>query len=139
MLCWTLFTNVTLPYNVHVSHYVLECLYIVRLQYNFTISDHSKPVVAHGVMADQLSRFERYRLGVFYRSRNTCCLSSHRRTQAEFRLPTSRFTTSPDRSSWESIAYWRCFLEASVVPSLHRLRSLRKCGILSLCIPKELN
>ena len=90
-------------------------------------------------MGDQLSRFERIRLFVFYRSRNTCCLSLHRRTQAEFRLPTSRFTTSPDRFSWESIAYWRYFLEASVVPSLHRLRSHRKCGVLSLCIPKELN
>ena len=88
-------------------------------------------------MGDQLSRFERIRLRVFYRSRNTCCLSLHRRTQAEFRLPTSRFTTSPDRFSWESIAYWRYFLEASVVPSLHRLRSHRKCGVLSLCIPKN--
>ena len=105
----------------------------------YTISDHSEPVVAHGVMADQLSPFERYRLRVFYRSRNTCCLSLHRRTQAEFRLPTSRFTTSPGRFSWESIAYWRYFLEASVVPSLHRLRSHCKCGVLSLCISKELN
>ena len=134
-----MFTNVTLPYNVHVPQYVLECLYIVSLPYNFTISDHSEPVVAHGVMADQLSPFERYRLRVFYRSRNTCCLSLHRRTQAEFRLTTSRFTTSPDRFSWESIAYWRYFLEASVVPSLHRLRSRCKCSVLSLCIPKELN
>ena len=28
--------------------------YLVSLQYNFTISDHSEPVVAHGVMADRL-------------------------------------------------------------------------------------
>ena len=44
MLCRTLFTNATLPYNVHVTHYVLDC----------SISDHSEPVVAHGVMVDRL-------------------------------------------------------------------------------------
>lgn len=49
------------------------------------------------------------------------------------------FTTSPDRFRCESIAYWQYSLEASAVPSLHRLRSRCNCGILSLCIKKELN
>jgi len=40
-----------LPYNVHVTH-VLDCSYVASLQYNFTISDHSEPIVPHGAMAD---------------------------------------------------------------------------------------
>ena len=46
--------KVTLLYNILVPHYLLDCSYIVILQYNFIISDHSEPVVAHGVMADRL-------------------------------------------------------------------------------------
>ena len=42
-----------LPYHVQVTH-VLDCSYVASLQYNFTISDHSEPIVPYGVMADWL-------------------------------------------------------------------------------------
>ena len=53
LLCETLFTSAMLPYHVHVTH-VLDCSYVASLQYNFTISDHSEPIVPYGVMADWL-------------------------------------------------------------------------------------
>ena len=43
----------TLPYNVYITHYVLDCSYIVAYS-EIIISDHSEPVVALGVMADRL-------------------------------------------------------------------------------------
>ena len=43
----------TLPYNVYITHYVLDCSYIVAYS-EVIISDHSEPVVALDVMADRL-------------------------------------------------------------------------------------
>ena len=43
----------TLPYHVYITHYVLDCSYIVAYS-EIIISDHSEPVVALGVMADRL-------------------------------------------------------------------------------------
>ena len=43
----------TLPYNVYITHYVLECSYIVAYS-EIIISENSEPVVALGVMADRL-------------------------------------------------------------------------------------
>ena len=43
----------TLPYNVYITHYVLDCSYIVAYS-EIIISENSEPVVALGVMADRL-------------------------------------------------------------------------------------
>ena len=42
--------NASLPCTCHI----LDCSYVESLQYNFTISDHSEPIVPYGVMADWL-------------------------------------------------------------------------------------
>ena len=68
---------------LHVTHYVLDCSYILSLQWTFTISDHSEPVVAHGVMGDRLflaQSIGNISLTCIYRLCNSCCLSLHRRT-----------------------------------------------------------
>ena len=43
----------TFPYNVYITHYVLDCSYIVAYS-EIIISENSEPVVALGVMADRL-------------------------------------------------------------------------------------
>ena len=43
----------TLPYNVYITHYVLDCSYIVAYS-EIIISENFEPVVALGVMADRL-------------------------------------------------------------------------------------
>ena len=43
----------TLPYNVYITHYVLDCSYIVAYS-EIIISENSESVVALGVMADRL-------------------------------------------------------------------------------------
>ena len=43
----------TLPYNVYIRHYVLDCSCIVAYS-EIIISENSEPVVALGVMADRL-------------------------------------------------------------------------------------
>ena len=43
----------TLPYNVYITHYVLDCSYIVAYS-EIIISENSEPVVALGVMGDRL-------------------------------------------------------------------------------------
>ena len=43
----------TLPYNVYITHYVLDCSYVVAYS-EIIISENSEPVVALGVMADRL-------------------------------------------------------------------------------------
>ena len=43
----------TLPFNVYITHYVLDCSYIVAYS-EIIISENSEPVVALGVMTDRL-------------------------------------------------------------------------------------
>ena len=43
----------TLLYHVYITHYVLDCSYIVAYS-EIIISENSEPVVALGVMADRL-------------------------------------------------------------------------------------
>ena len=85
--------NASLPCTCHI----LDCSYVASLQYNFTISDHSEPIVPYGVMADWL--FSVWLVGkILYRFCNSCCLyNCIEEHKLNFDCKHPECTVSPDR------------------------------------------
>ena len=135
-LCRTcLLTNFTLPYNAHVTHYILDCSYIVTLKWNFTIDLRSLwtrfcwwcngwLAVLNSVRWKDIGQAQ-----VYFTDR--VILAAYRCIE-ELKLNFDSKLPGMNYLSWSLPLRIHCVLAAFS-------RSVCNCGILTLCIQKQLN
>ena len=137
MFLWRtcLLTNFTLPYNAHVTHYILDCSYIVTLKWNFTIDLRSLwtrfcwwcngwLAVLNSVRWKDIGQAQVY-------FTDGVILAAYRCIE-ELKLNFDSKLPGMNYLSWSLSLRIHCVLAAFS-------RSVCNCGILTLCIQKQLN